>query len=679
MANPIASIAVDPKSLRVPMPPRVEQQDTKNWQTALVILVCCAIYLPVMGLYGMFDPWETHYTEVARQFMVRGDWLSTYWHNGTGPDGFSETNFWSKPVGSFWMSGLSLKLFGYGAHTTGEQIATGSIEWAVRLPFFLTALFGIFCVYLMAARLFGRRAGLLSAAVLATAPMYFMIGRQAMTDMPYVGPMSGGVALFMLGLFGAKEVMPRKSVKFGRFTLSWPHASCYYIFLAAFVIFMVLQLTAIIGPLRRIPMPVKAFNGKLSLAIWMIPYAVLAAVFIFLSRKTKTKNEVYIYGFYMSAAVAGLSKGLIGSLQPGLFALAYVAVAREWRLLKEMGIFRGLMVAVCIAFPWYTGMVVRHGRAFWNMFFGTEQFRRLTIGEQKQAVGTIEYYLQQMGYGLFPWIAFLPASLVRVFTTGKERTPRDRAKLFVGVWLVCTVCLFTWSLTKYHHYILPAIPPAAILIALYLDELLDGKVVAINVSMVSAIGVMLVVGIDLIRQPAQWVWMYTYLYDGNWAKGVPQGPLVTIYTVLCAAALLPFFWAKLRKWAVVGFVAVAVFFGGYVLNWYQVGCAKHWSQKYVLKTYYKLRKSPEEKLVAWQFNWRGETWYTGAEVVVSKSLENEKIQAWLKERKGTRFFFITERYRFSRLRQMMPTESGKKTLKIVDDSNVHYVLAQAEI
>ena len=65
--------------------PRVPLQPT-DWRYTLVLLfICAGIFLPVMGSYGMFDPWETHYTEVARQFMVRNNWLETFWHNGRGP------------------------------------------------------------------------------------------------------------------------------------------------------------------------------------------------------------------------------------------------------------------------------------------------------------------------------------------------------------------------------------------------------------------------------------------------------------------------------------------------------------------------------------------------------------------------------------------------------------------
>jgi 4-amino-4-deoxy-L-arabinose transferase-like glycosyltransferase len=630
----------------------------------LLLLAFAGVYLPVMGSYGMFDPWETHYTEVARQFMVRSDWLSTYWHNGIGPDGWSETRFWSKPVGSFWFSGLFLLLSGYGA-ASGETIAMGQIEWVVRLPFVLSAFFGVICSYLMVSRLFSPRAGLFAGIALSTAPMYFFIGRQAMTDMPYVGPMSGGIALFMLAVFGKRETIDkRKSVAF-------------WLFVGAFALFMFLQLLAVIPPLRRVPIP---FAKSLSQGVWMALYVVLAGVVGFLIfRKTRTKNEVYLYAFYMTAGIAGLAKGLIGALQPGLVVLVYLVASREWRMLAEVGLFRGLLIAICVAFPWYHGMLLRHGSAFWNEFFGTEQFRRLTIGEQAQAKGTFEYYLSQLGYGLFPWIAFLPAALVRGFAPRRARTPREQALLFVGLWFLTTIGLFTLTMTKYHHYLLPAIPPAAILIGIFLDDLLAKRAAAVPLVVVSAGLVLAIVGFDLVKEHAQWIWMYTYLYNSNWAKGVPQGPQILIYGIAALVAISLLLVPQARKAGAWIFLGVTVALGGYVLNWHQVGCAEHWSQKKVIQSYYKMRKNPEEQIVAWQFNWRGETWYTGAEVVVSKELENAKIQKWLEERKGRRFFFITERYRYSSLRSMLPTAEGKRTLTIVDDSNVHYVLASATI
>lgn len=660
--------------------------------TALVVLVATGIFVPVMGTYGMFDPWETHYTEVAREFMENDDWLSTRWHNGTGPEGYSERNFWSKPVGSFWLSGLSLKVLGYKNKITqrgaaksgidpGEYITTGSIEWAVRLPFFLCALFGIMGLFWFVTRIFGQRAGVFAGIGLATAPMYFMIGRQAMTDMPYVGMMTGGLAFFALGVFGSLEVFERrKSVKIGRWEISWPHAWPYYAFLAVFALTMSLILYAVMSGLLRTPF-IRSGGLMISAAVVMVIYIVLALVFVWMSRKTTTVNEIYLYIFYLAVAIAGLAKGLIGALQPGMIILVYLLSSREWRMLAEVALGRGLAIAFCVFAPWYHGMLLRYGRSWWNELFGTEQFRRLTIGEQSQAKGTWDYYLQQMGYGLFPWIAFLPAALVRAVSLGfsKQRSGEERARLFVYTWFAATLLLFSLTITKYHHYILPAIPPAILMVAIYLDDLLERRTSGIWAALLGGAVVFAVVAIDLIKQPAHWVWMYTYLYSSNWARGVPEGTPILVYSLICGLFLLVAFWPKARKVAVWGFLVTTIFVGGYVLNWHQLGCAPHWSQKYVLKTYYKLRKSPKEELIAWQFNWRGETWYTAAQVVVSKSLENKAIQKWLKERTGRRFFFITERSRYASLRSMLPTAKGRKTLRIVDDTNVHYVLAEAHL
>ena len=653
-----------------------------GWRhTLAVVLICAGVYMPTLGSFGMFDPWETHYTEVARQFMVRGDWLSTWWQNGTGPEGLSETNFWSKPVGSFWLSGLSLRLFGYDGQTTGEQITMGRIEWAVRLPFFLCALFGIYCSFLMVSRLFGRRAGLLSAIVMATAPMYFMIGRQAMTDMPYVGLMSGGIALLALAIFGEREELPRRTLRLGKRSLSWPHAPSYYFFLLAFLGVLALLMLAIVPALLRVPLAFTLGGRQVSGALVMLVYAVLAAIVVWMSRKTQTRNELYLYGFYMAIAYAGVAKGLIGSLQPGLVFLVYLLASREWRVLADLALMRGILIALCVFAPWYHGMVTRYGQAFWNELFGTEQFRRLTIGEQSQAKGTFEYYVGQLGYGLFPWIAFLPGALVRGFLLPHRegRSAQDRARLFIYVWFVTAIALFTLTLTKYHHYILPAIPPAAILIGIYLDDLIEQRARGLWASLILAGGLLAMVALDLVKQPAQWVWMYTYLYGGNWGDGAPAAGPILLYAALSGGALLLYFVPRLRKVAVWGTVAVALTVGAYTLNWYQVKCGPHWSQKKVLQTYYKLRRSPEDQLIAWQFNWRGETWYTAAKVVVSKSLDNAAITQWLKERPNRRFFFITERGRYGSLSSILPSDRGRQTLRIVDDSNVHYVLAMADI
>ncbi len=101
----------------------------------LVFAGALALYLPCAGSYGLWDPWETHYGEVARQMTTRGDFISLWW-----PGSPRETaTFQTKPVLSFWLMSLAMRVAGIGAPDgpPGEMALGTAAEWAVRTPFCL--------------------------------------------------------------------------------------------------------------------------------------------------------------------------------------------------------------------------------------------------------------------------------------------------------------------------------------------------------------------------------------------------------------------------------------------------------------------------------------------------------------------------------------------------------------
>src|SRR3954447_1019645 len=111
-----------------------------DWATAtaerricLALLgLCVMIYIPLAGNYGLWDPWETHYGEVARQMAARNDWISLWWPGS--PQDPPSGVFWSKPVLTFWLMAFSLKLFGLGhgdpSHFN-EMVVGWRGEWAL--------------------------------------------------------------------------------------------------------------------------------------------------------------------------------------------------------------------------------------------------------------------------------------------------------------------------------------------------------------------------------------------------------------------------------------------------------------------------------------------------------------------------------------------------------------------
>ena len=104
----------------------------------------------------------------------------------------------------------------------------------------------------------------------------------------------------------------------------------------------------------------------------------------------------------------------------------------------------------------------------------------------------------------------------------------------------------------------------------------------------------------------------------------------------------------------------------------------HWGQREIIEAYYKARKSPNEPLVAYQMNWKGENFYTSNRVPAFVS-SGAPFTKWVKEQrdKGVNvMFFVTEPGRLGGLR----TEVGAKTYTELTDKTVcnKFVTIRAE-
>lgn len=115
----------------------------------LVLAIAAAAILP--GLFDLppIDRTEVRYAQISKQMLETGEWIA--------PRLQSEPQF-TRPIGIFWLQGLSASLLG--------EDAQGSI-WAYRLPSALCALLAVLVTYLGARRGFGREAALLGALLLA--------------------------------------------------------------------------------------------------------------------------------------------------------------------------------------------------------------------------------------------------------------------------------------------------------------------------------------------------------------------------------------------------------------------------------------------------------------------------------------------------------------------------------
>ncbi|HMF44509.1 MAG TPA: glycosyltransferase family 39 protein [Polyangia bacterium] len=690
------------------MTSRLTERQIALLVSVAVIVGGLLLYIPLAGTYGLWDPWETHYSEVARQMTHRGDFISLWWPGSPrDPD-----VFWSKPVLSFWLMSIGMHVAGIGlpSGSPGEMAIGHAAEWATRVPFCLMGVLGVYAVYLVTARFVSRRAGVLAAIVCATAPMYSLVARQAMTDMAFVGPMAMALALGALALFDeSDEPLARRGQRGGAGFWSWPHHGLFYGTLALMALVTIPQL--VIDSIQlKVYVPWGGRDIKMYGAIAMIPYYLGFALFILLAARTRYRAPFYLYLAAIMCALSVLAKGLAGLGLPLIVFVAYLAFTWNWRRLKRAqlryGIIVSLIACAVVAVPWHHAMLIRHGGGFWNELFGDNHWRRMVIGRHGDR-GSFEYFVRELGYGLLPWIALVPAALGWSVLRGRRvaaaGTPEGAAEarkqdiVWLGaIWFVAGYALVSVSMTKFHHYVLPAIPGIAIVVGCFLDDLI-ARGGARRAALVALIGIPLLalVAIDLVdtKNAAQrFLWLFSYDYIHNkagrpWPEKLDfTGPLIWFclaFAVATAALVVP----RIRRWAAYGLSGFAILFTFYLLDGFMRGVAPSWSQKGPIATYYEQRRSPEERLIAYQLYWRGETFYTSNEIYEGPTEErtvfdqegaDDKLKDWISRHRGRRTFFLYERFQQARLQGLLPPEA-RGSFHVIDEQNNKFSLAQADL
>jgi len=173
------------------------------------------------------------------------------------------------------------------------------------------------------------------------------------------------------------------------------------------------------------------------------------------------------YGVFACAALATLTKGLIGFVIPGAVIFFYLLFARRWRLLLRVPWIGGTALFLAVAVPWHV-LAARRNPDFLQFYFIHEHFQRYATPEADRQQ-PFWFFAAILALGLLPWSGVLPAT-ARLFGKGREQLKerlRDRHGLiFLACWAGFVFLFFSASQSKLVPYILPAFPPLAVLIAL---------------------------------------------------------------------------------------------------------------------------------------------------------------------------------------------------------------------
>lgn len=352
-----------PTEIRAPAEAGLSRRETA---AALAVLLLC--FLAATGTRALNVPDEGRYAEVAREMLRSGDWITPR---------LDGVPFLDKPPLFYWLEAAAFAVF--GVHV-----------WSARLVPALLGFAGCVLVYAAGARLYGRRAGLLGAIVLAANPFHF----------------------------GASQYV----------------------------------------------------NHDLAVATW-ISAALLA--FAVGDRREGAARRPWLLAGYAAMGLAVMTKGLIGLVLPIGAVGVFVAIGRRWREVPRYALPAGLALVAAIAVPWHV-VAQRENPDLLHYLFVVQHFQRFTGSGFNNPVGPA-FYPAVLAAGLLPWTPLLPAALARAWRVLRRDPRGGRTDLLLLAWPALVVVFFSIPRSKLAGYVLPALPPLALLVGRELDLVLGAE------------------------------------------------------------------------------------------------------------------------------------------------------------------------------------------------------------
>lgn len=181
------------------------------------------------------------------------------------------------------------------------------------------------------------------------------------------------------------------------------------------------------------------------------------------------KRNWYFWMMYIFAALAVMTKGLVGIIFPGLIILIWVIVFKKWRDIKTYRIISGLFIFLLITAPWHI-LVQFKNPEFFHFYFTEQHFLRYLTdyASRSQRWWFLPAFL--LG-GLYPWTVFLPQTIVYQSRSQNHEQPT----IFLLIWALVIYIFYTFSNSQLIHYLLPVFPPIAILLGNYLATYWQGN------------------------------------------------------------------------------------------------------------------------------------------------------------------------------------------------------------
>jgi 4-amino-4-deoxy-L-arabinose transferase-like glycosyltransferase len=164
-----------------------------------------------------------------------------------------------------------------------------------------------------------------------------------------------------------------------------------------------------------------------------------------------------------------LMKGPVGVIIPLLVIVPLLAIERRSIALTPIDIVLGFVVMLAVSMPWYLLMWWRHGNEYLQGFFVGDNFERFAT-DRFNDPRPWWFYVPVVAGGLFPWPSLALVWLGPITQFLRRRRDAGTIDLRLMLWAIVPLVFYALSVGKQPRYVLPVLPPLALLLAAAIVE-----------------------------------------------------------------------------------------------------------------------------------------------------------------------------------------------------------------
>jgi 4-amino-4-deoxy-L-arabinose transferase-like glycosyltransferase len=189
----------------------------------------------------------------------------------------------------------------------------------------------------------------------------------------------------------------------------------------------------------------------------------------------ETGSKFWLYDIYFFTGLATLAKGPVAPFLAFLIIAAFALLRREWAIIRRSFWWPGMLLYFAMVLPWF--IAVQHQNpTFFREFFLEHNLERFAT-DRYEHEQPFWYYVVVVILAVMPWTVIAIRALVDGILTSVAEwrlrhtrngppavsRPGDAFPEFLVLWAAIPIVFFSFSQSKLPGYILPSIPPIAIL------------------------------------------------------------------------------------------------------------------------------------------------------------------------------------------------------------------------